>query len=130
MTARALLPLMALLAAGPALAESGLPLRTDSVIGWSEILRIVGSLILLLGITSALLWLYQRRFGRLPPGFSSREAELDCVARLRLSPRTQVFVVRRGTQEFLVTESAGGATVTAIAPGSHAAGNAGVKGTP
>lgn len=108
----------ALLLPAAALAESSLPLRTDSVIGLGDVVRIALSLVLLLGITSALLWLYQRRFGRLPPGFSRKDPEIECIARLRLSPRTQVFVLRRHGQEFLVTESGSGATTVPVVTGT------------
>lgn len=102
--------------AGKALAsESALPLRTGSIIGMEDVLRIAVVLVLLLAATSAALWWYQRRFGRLPPGFSERKPEIEVIARQRLSARTQVFVIRRGKQEFLVTESPAGATTLAIA---------------
>jgi flagellar biogenesis protein FliO len=95
-------------------AENSLPLRTENVIGLADVLRIAVALILLLGATSAALWWYQRRYGRLPPGFSVRKPEIEVIARQRLSNRTQVFVIRRGEQEFLVTESPAGSTTLPI----------------
>lgn len=97
-------------------AETALPLRTESIIGVDDVLRIAVVLVLLLAVTSAALWWYQRRFGRLPPGFSERKPEIDVIARQRLSARTQVFVIRRGAQEFLVTESPSGTTTLVIPP--------------
>lgn len=108
--------ILCMLLTGNLHAETTLPLRTDSVIGLADILRIALTLLLLLAVTYALLWLYQRHYGKLPPGFSSRQADLSVVSKLRLSARTQVFVLRHGTQEFLVTESARGATTLAITP--------------
>lgn len=97
-------------------AETALPLRTDNIMGIDDVLRIAVVLVLLLAATSAALWWYQRRFGRLPPGFSARKPEIELIARQRLSARTQVFVIRRGAQEFLVTESPSGTTTLVIPP--------------
>jgi flagellar biogenesis protein FliO len=113
--ARACALALPLLLAGNALAtENTLPLRTAGVIGLDDVLRIVVVLLLLLSATAAALWWYQRRFGRLPPGFRVQAPAIEVIARQRLSTRTQVFVIRRGTQEFLVTETPAGASTLAV----------------
>lgn len=100
---------------GLAHAESALPLRSDNLIGLADIFRIALSLIFLLSVTAALLWLYQRRFGKLPPGFMAAMPSLTVVSRLRLSPRTQVFLLQQGQQKILITESGNSATALLLA---------------
>jgi len=95
-------------------AETSLPLRTAGVIGLDDVLRIAGTLLLLLAATAAALWWYQRRFGQLPPGFRVQAPAIEVIARQRLSARTQVFLIRRGAQEFLVTETPAGASTLPV----------------
>lgn len=103
-----------LLAGNTLAAEAALPLRSAGVVGLADVLRIAGVLLLLLSVTAAALWWYQRRFGRLPPGFRVQAPAIEVIARQRLSARTQVFLIRRGAQEFLVTETAAGASTLAV----------------
>lgn len=92
--------------------SGGLPLRQDQLLTSGLVLKVMLVLIVLTILTYVLLRWYARLNGRITG--SGSDPELLCVATLRISPRTRVFLLRSGGSELVVTESASSTEVTLL----------------
>ncbi|MEW5668235.1 hypothetical protein D3C76_973040 [compost metagenome] len=90
-----------------------LPLRYDDPISLMLIIKTLAITALLLAVAYVALRWYSRR-GNVGIGARNEQAGLHCIANLRLSPRTRVFLVKTANEQVLITETPTGATVTRL----------------
>jgi|GEM_PF-2463542 len=93
---------------------TGLPLRHDDPVSFSLILKVLLITTLLLVVTYVILRWYARRNNPDNELLRSEAVSLRCLAALRLSTRTKVYLLKAGDSEVMITETPSGVHVTRL----------------
>lgn len=93
---------------------SALPLRHDDPVTPWFVAKLVLIMVLLLAAAYVALRWYARHLGLKHTPARTEENSLQCVAALRLSTQTKVYLLKAGAHEVLLTEHVSGNQVTIL----------------